>query len=109
MFELACCYDQMNLSLAAFELLFQRWQLILGAHARNPLQPDYNASELFTGLSASRIGVAPALSRVVARRFREDAEVEAMRQNVRENRTAPATRNPKGTPKGGAVAGATEK
>jgi hypothetical protein len=43
--EVAGTYDQLNLaSLACFETLARRWQMILDAHARNPLAPNYEAS-----------------------------------------------------------------
>ena len=87
--QMAVLYDQLNLpSLACFELLARRWQLILDAHARNPLAPDYSSAEYFDGTSHSRTGVAPMLTMVVARQQRDDAEVETQRQNARDLRVA---------------------
>ena len=47
-FELAAQYDQLNLcALACFERLGRRWQAILEAHSRDPLNPDYEADGKF--------------------------------------------------------------
>ena len=60
--ESAGCYDQMNLaSLASFELLARRWQLILEAHSRNPGSPDCDGSEYFEGVE-QKFGVAPPVA-----------------------------------------------
>ena len=88
--ESAGCYDQMNLaSLASFELLARRWQLILEAHSRNPGSPDYDGSEYFEGLEKKRFGVAPSLREHVARRMRDDAKIEKQKTKAREFRTTP--------------------
>ena len=108
-FQMAVLYDQLNLpSLACFELLARRWQLILDAHARNPLAPDYSSAEYFDGTSHSRAGVAPVLTRVVARQQRDDAEVETQRRKARDFRVAKpdAKRKLKGAHKGDEGGGA---
>ena len=88
--ESAGCYDQMNLaSLASFELLARRWQLILEAHSRNPGSPDYDGSEYFEGLEKKKFGVAPSLREHVARRMRDDAEIEKQKTKARELRSTP--------------------
>ena len=58
---------QLNLaSLAVFEHMARRWQLIMEAHADNPFQPDYEAADYFAGTRTERMGVAPELKTFVA-------------------------------------------
>ena len=59
--EVGGSYDQLNLaSLAVFEHMARRWQLIMEAHAENPYQPDYEAADYFAGARAEKMGVAPS-------------------------------------------------
>ena len=103
-FEHAGCYDNLNVSsLASFELLARRWQLILEAHSNNPQAPEYDAHEYFSGLETSRNGVAPVLSQYIARRLRDDAEVSKQRSKAKEARGLPTA------PKGGGGGGKGDK
>ena len=83
--EVAGTYDQLNLaSLACFETLARRWQMILDAHARNPLAPNYEASEYYSGSRRGRHGIAPSLSAHVARVMKDESEIEKQRSKARE-------------------------
>jgi hypothetical protein len=88
-FEYAVSYDQNSVaSLASFEILAWRWQLLLTAHEVNPLPPDYGGSEYFDPLGASKGEVAPQLQRTGAKQMRDDAEVQTQRSKARELRSA---------------------
>jgi hypothetical protein len=88
-FEYAVSYDQINVaSLASFEILAWRWQLLLTAHEANPLSPDYGGSEHLDPLGVSEGGVAPQLQRTVAKQMKDDAEVQTQRSKARELRSA---------------------
>ena len=83
--EVASTYDQLSLaSLACFETLARRWQMILDAHARNPLAPNYEASEYYSGSRRGRHGIAPSLSAHVARVMKDESEIEKQRSKARE-------------------------
>ena len=69
-----------------FEFMAWRWQLILTAHEHNSLAPDYSGSEYFDPVGSARGGVAPALSRTVAKQMNEDAEAQSHRNKGRELR-----------------------
>jgi hypothetical protein len=57
--EYGACYDQVNLcSLASFELLARRWQLIVSAHEKDVARPDYHGAAMFNGLGSEMMGVA---------------------------------------------------
>ena len=85
--ELGGCVDQLNLgSLACFEFLCRRVQAIVDAHAVNPQKPNYESASLFCGLPRPSDNVAPELRSYVARKARDEAEVEKQRQKVRELR-----------------------
>jgi hypothetical protein len=91
-------YDCLNVaSLASFELIARRWQLILEAHSSNPLYPDYEGHDLYTGLERST-GIAPQLTRHVATKMKDEAEVHKQRNKARESRGLPS--GPKGSGKG---------
>ena len=62
----------------------------MNAHAKNPLQPDYSASERFEGWDSVRNTVAPSLRRIVARDIREEAEIEVARSRAANVRLPPA-------------------
>ena len=50
MMELAACYDQLNLpSLACFEVLSRRWQLLLDANSRDLGDPKFEDEKLWAG------------------------------------------------------------
>ncbi len=90
-------YDQLNLAaLASFELVARRWQLILAAHARNPASPDYEGAEHYEGLEKRRFGIAPAMTEHVARRMKEEADIEKQRNKAREARSTPKSGAPGG-------------
>jgi hypothetical protein len=91
--DTAGMYDQLNLaSLASFELVARRWQLILAAHSRNAANPDYDGSEYYEGIEKKRFGIAPALSEHVSRKMRDDAEIEKQKNKARELRTTPTAK-----------------
>ena len=82
--EYIVCYDQLNAcSLAAVELAARRWALIISAHDRDAQRPDYSGSELFNGLGNDAEGVAPALSKSIARKMRDKAEIDSQRASGR--------------------------
>ena len=66
----------------------------MAAHEHIPLAPDYSGSELFLfdPMGYSRIGVAPVLSRAVARQMKDEAEVQTSKFKTRELRQTPDTR-----------------
>ena len=85
--EVAGCYDQLNLSSLAFvEMLSRRWQMIVDAHSRNPLAPNYEASEFYSGSRRERQGIAPMLSAHVARTMKDESEIDKQRNKAREAR-----------------------
>ena len=89
-FEMGGSYDQLNLaSLASFELAARRWQLILSAHSKNAAVPDYDGSEHFEGLEKRRFGIAPVMMEYVARKMKDEAEIEKQKSKARELRSAP--------------------
>ena len=53
----------------------------------NPQKPNYDSATLFAGTSRAADGVSPELKGFVARKARDEAEVEKARQKVRELRT----------------------
>ena len=88
--EAAGCYDQLNLSsLAWVETLARRWQMILDAHARNPLAPNYEASEFYSGSRRGRHGIAPILSAHVAKVMKDESEIDKQRNKARDAHDAP--------------------
>ena len=85
--ELAGCYDQLGLaSLAWVETLCRRWQMILDAHARNPLAPNCEASEFYSGSRRGRHGIAPMLSAHVAKIMKDEREIDKQRSKARDAR-----------------------
>ena len=83
--ETAGCYDQLSLpSLAFVEYLVRRWQMILAAHSRNPLAPNYKASEYYSGNSRGRHGIAPMLSAHVACTMKDESEIDKQRNKARD-------------------------
>ena len=53
-------------------------------HARNPLAPNYEASEYYSGSRRGRHGIAPSLSAHVARVMKDESEIEKQRSKARE-------------------------
>ena len=93
--EMAGTYDQLNLAaLASFELIGRRWQLILSAHSRCPTSPDYEGMEHFEGLEKKKFGIAPVSQEHVARKLRDESEIEKQRSKARGLRTTPAKVTP---------------
>ena len=85
--ELAASYDQLNLpTLACFEVLARRWQLLLDANSRCPGNVRFEDEELWSGASHKTMGIAPQLVAHVAKRTKERAEVETQRQKAKELR-----------------------
>jgi hypothetical protein len=90
-FYQAVTYDQLNVaSLASFELMGRRWQLILDAHSTDAQKPNYEGSIYYSGLEHQRFGIMPDLSAHVARRMKEDVQIEVQRGKARELKAAPA-------------------
>ena len=78
-------YDQLNLaSLASYEMMARRWQVIMEAHADDPTRPDYEAATYITGAYLEQAGVAPNLRSHVAKEMRDAAEVKKQLGKVRE-------------------------
>ena len=95
-FEMGGCYDQLNLgSLASFELLARRWQLIMEAHSADASKPSYDASDYFGGTLKKKFAIAPTLTSHVATLMKDDAEIEKQRTKVRDLR-GPARPQAKG-------------
>ena len=83
--EVGGSYDQLNLaSLAVFEHIARRWQVIMEAHADNPTAPDYDASYI-SGAYMEKAVVA-VLRAHVAREMKAEAEVKKTLTKVRELR-----------------------
>lgn len=86
--KLAAAYYQENLfSLANFGLLARRWSLLMDAHAEDSMVAHYEGSELFMGVGRGLVGVAPALTRAVARGLKDEADSKSARHRARELRT----------------------
>lgn len=85
--ELLGCYDQVNLAnLAGVEVLARRLQTVFDAYELNPQRPNYEAARYFSGMGTATDAVAPELRSCVAKRARDEAEVEKQRQKARELR-----------------------
>ena len=85
--EYGGCHDQLNLvNLASMEYIGRRIQAVVDAHSINPQKPNYEVANLFTGQTRARDVVSPGLRSHVARRARDEAEVEKSRQKTRELR-----------------------
>ena len=78
--ELAGSHDQVNLPmLASLEFLGRRIQAICDAHSVNPQKPNYDSANLFAGSGQASDAVAPEMRSYVARRARDEAEIEKSR------------------------------
>ena len=98
--ETALCYDQLNVcGLAAFEHLARRWQLIIGAHAKDPLNPNYHGSEHYGGEDEGDDCVAPTLREKVVKGIESNARV-LKAQNKAAELKAKLPRKPKGAGRG---------
>eukprot|EP00929_Paragymnodinium_shiwhaense_P055544 TRINITY_DN27826_c0_g1_i1.p1 TRINITY_DN27826_c0_g1~~TRINITY_DN27826_c0_g1_i1.p1 ORF type:complete len:463 (+),score=96.94 TRINITY_DN27826_c0_g1_i1:88-1476(+) len=90
-FEFAGVYDCLNVgSMGCLELLVRRWQTILEAYEVNPTRPNWDNARYFSGLGSSVDGIVPSLKTYVAKKAKEDADVEKARQKVRELKGAGA-------------------
>ena len=88
--ELFGSYDQLNLgSLAGVERMCRRLQTIFDAYDVNPAKPNFESAKLFSGMGAEMDPVAPELRSHVAKKARDEAEIEKQRQKARELRKAP--------------------
>ena len=82
---MAGSFDQLNVgSFASMEFLSRRFQAVVDAHSKNAQKPDYASAALFSGVSRPIDGISPELRNYVARKARDEAEVEKQRQKVRE-------------------------
>ena len=98
--ETSLLYDQLNVtSLAAFEHLSRRFQLILAAHANDSLNPVYAGAEFYGGDDGDEL-LAPELRRKVLEGMKTQAKVLEVQQKQKELKV-PLPRGPKGGPKGG--------
>ena len=69
--------------------------MILDAHSRNPLAPNYEASEFYNGSRKGRHGIAPMLSAHVAKMMKDESEIDKQRSKARD------AHDPKGDGKAG--------
>ena len=58
--------------------------MILDAHSRNPLAPNYEASEFYSGNRRVRYGIAPMLSAHVVRTMKDESEIDKQRNKARD-------------------------
>ena len=63
--------------------------MILDGHARNPLAPNYEASEFYCGSRRGRHGIAPILSAHVAKVMKDESEIDKQRNKARDAHDAP--------------------
>ena len=85
--EYAACYDQLNIgNLFCLELAARRWEAVVDAYATNAGKPNYDAVALFNPLGRSVDGVPGALRAHVAKKAKEEAEIEKQRVKARELR-----------------------
>ena len=97
--ELASTVDQINIgSLACFEQLIRRLQLIEEAHVMSPANPSYDGAEHWLGNGRRKAGVLVflQLARHVAGKVREETEVAKERRKAREERRLVPPRGQKG-------------
>ena len=100
--ELLGSYDQLNLgSLAGVERMCRRLQTIFDAYDVNPAKPNFESAKLFSGMGAEMDPVAPELRSHVAKKARDEAEIEKQRQKARELRKAPPPNRGSGGKGGG--------
>ncbi len=96
--ETALLYDQLNIaSLASFEHMAHRMQLVIGAHAVGPANPTYVGSEFYGGAEDGEELIAPELRWKVNDGTKSQAKILEVQQKQRELKRPP----PKGNPKGG--------
>ena len=68
------------------ELAARRWEAVVDAYATNPGKPNYDAVALFNPLGRSVDGVPGTLRAHVAKKAKEEAEIEKQRVKARELR-----------------------
>ena len=87
-FYVAGTFDQVNLGgLVLLEVLARRLQAIIDAHSGPPgIKPSWEAARLFAGQEAPDDAVDPALRAYVARKAKDEAEVEHSRHRARQLR-----------------------
>ena len=84
LFYVGGTYDQLNLpALCCFEVAARRIQSIVDAYAGDPSRPSWANARLYSGVGQAEDLVAPELRHYVARRAKEESDVESMRQRVR--------------------------
>ena len=85
MLEWALTYDQLDVSsLASFELLSRRVQLLEEAYTANPKAPRFEGSDHFQGLGKRTAAVAPQLTAHVAQQLQGEAQIQKERRKARE-------------------------
>ena len=87
-FELAGCYDQLNLgSLACFEALGRRVQSIVDAYnSGSSASPDWGAAKIMSGYQGPEDLVSPSLRTWAAKKGKEEVEIAAARTKMREHK-----------------------
>ena len=68
----------------------------LDAHSRNPLAPNYEASEYYSGNRSGRHGIAPMRSAHAARTMKDESEIDKQRNKARDSHGKGADRPGKG-------------
>ena len=78
-------YDQLDISsLASFELVARRLQMLEEAYGANPKQPRFDAQLHFMGQGRKTVAIAPSLTAHVASELRDEASVAKERRKARE-------------------------
>lgn len=84
MYFVAGTFDQINVpSLVCFEVAARRVQSVVDAHSADGQKPSWGSAQLFSESGNPDALIAPELRQYVARRAREEAEIEATRQRSR--------------------------
>ncbi len=97
--ETSLLYDLLNVtSLASFEHLSRKFQLISAGHANNSLNPVYAGAEFYGGDDGEEL-LAPELRRKVLERMKTQAKVLEVQQKQKELKV-PLPRGPKRGQKG---------
>ena len=77
-------YDQLNMpSLVSFEVIARRIQSIVDAYSGDPSRPQRANARLYSGVGSALDMVAPDLKHYVAKKAKDEAEVESMRTRAR--------------------------
>ena len=84
LFYVGGTYDQLNMGcLVCFEVAARRIQSVIDAYSQDPSKPQWNNARLYSGVSSAMELVSPELRHYVARRAKEEIEVDTMRTRNR--------------------------